>query len=426
MLNFLKAKLNRLMSSTPLLALDKVLLKDNLPLSDDEYRKVSDICDIFIAISQSAGQAMIAPPKGGVFWDQAKPTMGPFEIYNRKNRAEINHLFLLFNAFRDFCALAYEYEAYTPKPDYWVRRYQQLTQVVDKRWHAALPARFGEIGWCIDGLPVNRWTSVNQDRINVLSMLGITAYLETLASPRILEIGAGSGELAYTLCKALPSSSWYDIDLLGCLIYSVIQMSVNLPERNHYIYVGDLPLPENLNQSFMIRSAHQASLCHNANVYIPHFLAEDFRNKLNIHFAYNTYSFGEMPKEAVEAYADLLSGFLLKEGVLYEQNGYFPERGGDNAENILAKQFNKVSLPKKLNGQWLPNGPTGFWDNNGLGDAVKNMVSSEHVSNMIDAFKEATASSDITYPNELMWPKVYELIDAHQNVSLLYPWKTVA
>lgn len=413
-----KQKFMQLFAPSP----TKIKLADNKPLSDAEYKKINHICDIFCAIRDAAGTEIIAPPQGGVFWNQAKPGMGPFELYLRKNRKEIDHLFLLFNAFRDFCALAYEYDEYSPAPDYWVRRYQRLSSAVPSHWNACLPARFGELGWNINGKPVNRWTSVNQERISTITLAGITRYLEQQSHAKILEIGGGAGEMGYTLSQALPNCTWFNADLLGCLIYSAIQLTINLPHKKHYIYVGNLKLKGKHDESLLIRSPEKAATCQNSMVYIPHFLLDDFKDHLKLHFAYNTYSFGEMPKTAVAHYASLLANFLQDDGVLFEQNGYFPERGGDNPEDILATQFRQLQLPPQLDGRWLPNGPTRLWCNNDTAMNIQHLVSRAEINHIIESLKDKEDKIDIHYPNEIMWPKVYELFSSPQIVKALFPW----
>lgn len=421
-LSELKNKLRLIFKSNRDLPLSKLKLKDNLPLNDQEFNLVCKICDIFASIAREAGNEVISPPLGGVFWQNAKPGMGPFELYARKNRQEINHLFLLYNAFRDFCALAYEFDKYTPKPDFWVRRYIRLTQALPSKWHAYLPARFGELGWNVAGHQINRWTSVNQERISAMSIAGITHYLEQQDRARILEIGGGAGEMGYTLSKALPHSTWYDCDLLGCLIYSAIQLAINLPDKRHYIYVGNLKLSGQIDESLIIRSAEKASQCENAIVYIPHFLIDDFKGCLKLHFAYNTYSFGEMPKAAVTHYTQLLAGFLKDDGILFDQNGYFPERGGDKAEDIIAAQFKLLAWPRQFNGKWLPNGPTRIWCNNQIGSEIQALVTRGQINKVIKSLQDQHDVVDIQYPNELLWPKVYELFSSPQRLNELYPW----
>lgn len=400
----------------------KIKLADNKRLTDSEFDRINKICDIFTAISDTAGHEIIAPPAGGVFWEKAHHGMGPFNLYLRKNRNEIEHLFLLFNAFRDFCALAYEYEEYTPAPDFWIRRYMRLAQAMPYHWRVHMPARFGELGWNIEGFPVNRWTSINQERINVIALAGITKYLEMQRSPRILEIGAGAGEMGYALCTALPNCTWFDCDLLGCLIYSAIYLTTTLPHKKHYIYVGNQKLPTSLDETLIIRDAETAAKCKNAVIYIPHFLLNDFVGHLHLHFAYNTYSFGEMPKQAVTHYAHLLSHFLKKHGALYEQNGYFPERGGDDPESILATLFNQHYLPPPFDGKMLPNGPVRFWYNNAMGKTIQNYITKNKFAKIIESFNDDKDMVDIEYPNKILWPKVYELFSSPQQVETLYPW----
>lgn len=400
----------------------KIRLADNKRLTDAEYDKVCRLCDIFAAVADAAGQEAIAPPAGGVFWNKARSGMGPFELYLRKDRKEIDHLFLLFNAFRDFCALAYEYDHYTPSPDYWVRRYQRLSRAMPKRWRVRLPARFGEIGWRVNGYPVNRWTSVNQERLTAITLAGVTKYLENQDTPRILELGGGAGEMGYVFSKALPGCTWYDVDLLGCLIYSTIQLAINLPQKQHYIYVGNLSLKGSLDEQFILRSPKEAVECSNAIVNIPHFLLDDFRNQLNLHFAYNTYSMGEMPSTAVKHYTLLLANFLRKQGIFFEQNGYFPERGGDNAESIIATQFKAIRWDKDLDGRWFPNGPIHFWCNNLLDEEIAALISPRQRQHLITSLQDGEDKLDIQFPNERMWEQVYELFTPNQVVKDLFPW----
>ncbi len=402
----------------------KIKLADNIQLTDIEYDRVGKICDVFTAIANSAGNEIISPPIGGVFWEQAKAGMGPFDLYLRKNRKEIDLSMLLYNCFRDFCALAYEFDHLTPSPDFWIRRWQRLARAVPKHWRAAMPARFGELGWNIDGYPINRWTSVNQERISAMTIAGIPHYLEQQQNPQIMEIGGGSGEMGYTLCKALPNCTWYNADLLGCLIYSAIHLSVLLPQKRHSIYVGNLQLPTGLDESLIIRSPQEAALSENTIVYIPHFLLGDFTGHLKLHFAYNTYSFGEMPSNAVEHYVDLLADFLKDRGILFDQNGYFPDRGGDNAEDIIAKKFSIQAWPPELDGRRLPNGPTRVWYNNEKVRHINNLISASDISKTILSLNDGNDAVDIHYPNEILWPKVYEMLESSQRVNELYAWES--
>lgn len=387
----------------------RITLKKNKILNKSEYSLACRISDIFTAISESAGDVVISPPKGGVFWSEAKKGLQPFDLYLRKNKSEIEHSFLMNARFRDFPTIAYEHPQYTPTPDFWVRRYVRLVNAMPKKWRIRVPARFGEIGWNVGGYPVNRWTSVNQERMNTIHLAGITTYLQQQSYPRILEIGGGSGEMGYAFSKALPRATWYDCDLLGCLFYSAIHLAIMLPKKQHYIYVGNLSLPSHVDQNLILRSPENAAKIKNAIVYIPNFLMDDFTDHLKIHFAYNTYSFGEMPSSAVEHYTHLLAKFLKDEGVLYEQNGYFPERGGDNLETVLAREFKSIPLPPLLDGRHLLNGPARLWSNNDIANKLLKLSNHDETLEIISSFNDLEDKVDIEFTPEA-WQRLDEVL----------------
>lgn len=409
MIHHLKSTWQDLESFIKFFGKKRIKLADNKQMTSSQYDLVCRICDVFSAISAVAGNELISPPEGGVFWTHAKKGLQPFDLYLRKNKNEIEHSFLMNTRFRDYPSIAYEFDEYTPKPDYWIRRYERLAQAMPKKWRVKIPARFGEIGWNIKGYPVNRWTSVNQERINSMYIAGILNHLEKQPAPKILEIGGGAGEMGYVLSKALPNSTWYDCDLLGCLIYSAIHLAVMLPEKKHYIYVGNLELPNTIDSSLVIRSPKIAAECNNAIVHIPHFLIGDFANHLKLNFAYNTYSFGEMPASAVTTYTELLADFLKENGVLYEQNGYFPERGGDNLEDVLAKKFTQHAWPPLLDGRNLPNGPARIWANNNIAAYLHAQVEPKKLNQVLGSLNDDDDKLDIEFPVQA-WDKLTKYI----------------
>lgn len=387
--------------------LTKIRLSDNVSLTDAEFAYVSKFCDIFAAIGEVAADK-VTPPDGGVFWSMAKKGTGPFDLHLRKDRNEIDHSFLLNTRFRDFPAIAYDMDEHTPNPDFWVRRYIRLARAVPKKWHVKIPARFGEIGWNVCGSPVNRLTSINQERINSLHLMGITQYLEAQTAPKIMEIGAGSGEMGYTLCNALPACTWFDCDLLGSLVYSAIHLAVLLPKKRHYIYVGNLDLPAGLDESLILRSAEQAAEMKNAVISIPNFLINDFAGHLNLHFAYNTYSFGEMPQSAAEHYIELLGGFLKERGILFEQNGYFPDKGGDNVIDILAKTFKQQMWLTLFEEDPILNGASRSWFNNAIGADIFQLTPDRRKNAVILSLDDKGDRVDIEYSTEA-WSRIRDL-----------------
>jgi hypothetical protein len=245
-----------------------------------------------------------------------------------------------------------------------VRRYARLIQELPTKWHVRIPPRFGEVGWDINGYPVNRHISFLQERVNAQLCLGMEALLTGKTTPRVLEVGGGSGEMAYTLCQAAPGITWYDCDLTQSMIYNAIHMAVWLPEKKHYIYVGNLPVT-GIDETLVLRSAEQAAKITNAVVNIPHFLLQDFTGKLAIDMALNAWSFSEMPENQVQKYGSFIKDHLTLGGLLIEQNGTHAARGGCNAKEILATLF-----PHTLNTTSIPGfegtirgGPIDAWSN---------------------------------------------------------------
>jgi putative sugar O-methyltransferase len=389
--------------------LNKINLSDNALLTDNEFVLVTKLCDIFIAIDKAAVQDALAPPSGGIFWSSADKNNGPFSLHMRKDRNEIDHSFLFNTRFRDFPSIAYEFDEYTPTPDFWVRRYIQLANAMPKRWQVKVPARFGEIGWNVDGYPVNRLTSINQERLNAMYIANITTHLEKQDCAHLLEIGAGAGEMGYTLCKALPNCTWFDCDLLGSLVYSAIHLAVLLPEKQHKIYVGQLQLPAEIDESLISRNPQELTHCQNTVVHIPSFLMDDFVDHLDLHFAYNTYSFGEMPKAAVENYINLLANFLKKRGILLDQNGDFAEKGGTNAPEILSNQFKQLPWQHNIDSnKAFLNGPIRIWYNNEMNQYWQNLADAPALTAVLGSLHVNSDRVDIEYAPEA-WGKIAQL-----------------
>lgn len=386
--------------------LEKIRLANNSRMTDTEFELAGRICDIFTAIGEAAMDKAI-PPSGGEFWHQARQGRGPYGLHVRRDRNEIDHLVLLNTRFRDFSTMAYEYDHFTPKPDFWVRRYRRLAAALPEKWRVRIPARFGEIGWNVDGYPVNRLSSVNQERITAMAIAGITGYLEHLPAPRIMEIGAGSGELGYVFSKALPDSTWYDCDLLGCLVYSAIRLAILLPEKRHYIYVGNLDLPDTLDQSLLIRSPAEAAACKNAIVSIPNFLMDDFVDHLHLDLAYNVYSFGEMPTSAVSHYAALLGHFLGSNGVLFDQNGQCHNEHAANVIEILSGTFKEWLWAHALHGPHrILSAPTRTWYfTEDVKEKIQKHVSFANLTRLIESLNDDGDIPDIQFTDD-MWEMV--------------------
>lgn len=393
---------------------NKIKISDNVPMNDDEFDLVCRICDVLSSIEQAVGVDLAAPPSGGQFWHEAREGRGPYGLHIRKDRNEIDHSFLLNTRFRDFPSVAYDSDDFTPTPDYSIKLYLRLKQAIPKKWHVKIPARFGEIGWNIDGYPVNRLTGFNQERISVMYLSGLINYLEKQRCARILEIGGGAGEMAYVFGNALPNCTWYDADLVGSLAYNAIHMAVMLPRKNHYIYVGDIKLPSWIDESLIMRSPKAASDCQNAVINIPHFLLPDFADHLNLHMAYNAYSFGEMPSKMVDDYAALLAKFLDKQGGLIEQNVWLNKSEVANTRESLSKHLHEWSWTKGINGNLkIHGGETRTWSRSkAIADEIKQQTNLKIVKNISAALTSNSGEHDDTQFEPDMWEWVNQSFPA--------------
>ena len=114
-----------------------------------------------------------------------------------------------------------------PLPEELSQVYAELTNGLPKRYILKPPAVLGEIGWEIDGTLVNNNTLKDQDHITYLHLNGCLEYLTGKGTPpRILEIGAGYGGVAYGLHKMLNPASIHIIDLPETLGFSSIYLRI--------------------------------------------------------------------------------------------------------------------------------------------------------------------------------------------------------
>jgi hypothetical protein len=107
---------------------------------------------------------------------------------------------------------------------------------------------------------------------------------------------------------------------------------------------------------------------------------------------------------------------------LFEQNGYFSDRQGDDPEEILKLYFNQVNWPPEFDGRWFLNGPLRIWSNNEIAKHIQEYVSKKQMSRIVHSLQDNGDQVDIHYPNEILWPKVYDLFSSEQEVVSLYPW----
>ena len=194
-------------------------------------------------------------------------------------------------------------------PKKMIKRYYQKVAGLPDEYIVRPPKIMAECGWEINGGLVNDDTLMYQKHITNLFFEGVFEKLKNIEHPKILEIGSGYGGLAYSIKKLLPHARYYMVDLAESLIFSSIYTDIALPGTvipEKAIYMGDNPDILDPNDNHFS--------------FIPNLFASDIVGKSDFDLIINTGSFGEMKKEQVKEYVDIVSKVLKKDGLFYEEN----------------------------------------------------------------------------------------------------------
>lgn len=329
-------------------------------LTDAQYRRALECVEFakkMLALRDS--DPAYAPLRPAETWDR-ETMIGDWVRYNdhilsRPDRALLGRLRLFTGSFTgsdllegfSFAAFSAERERYLTEPN--ARRIAQSRIGAGdvrrfRRWHERLlPERYrietpnvlGELGLLHRGVICNHNTLDYFERLAILYECGALAYLEARGAARgrklsLLEIGGGFGFLAYLLTRALPVGRYVIVDIPESLLFSSIYLAAALPGMRH-VLVSD---PATMDFSA------------DGIYFVPNLFWTEAAAKLGqVDLALNTLSFHEMPRRAVEGYADgiravFAAGDPSAPGVLFEQNfENAPEELGCNAKAILRKRF---------------------------------------------------------------------------------------
>ncbi len=347
----------------------RVSLRDNRSLSKDEFARASESCSAIRKLVDSradfiAGKGLdpaIALP--GNNWDPEadQPFLNRYRHIVAAKYEVINRL-RLYAQFSSFDLVTQSmvtggrevpeipedfderFEKQFPTPDHWIDRYRMITRFVPIDIRARFPRVLGEIGWEIEGHPVNHDVYAYQERINLMFESGLIDELRrrvrTNGSVRILEIGGGYGGLAHALTGLLHGAVKYTIcDLPESLLSSAIYLGVTHPRLWHRIYDG----------------ADKASLAVPDEWlgfrYVPNYMFDDFCEQgESVDLAINTLSFPEMTEAQVRYYGQRLKGLIGGGGVLFEQNEDGRWMGLLDCKSILAESLpcRHEILPKTI------------------------------------------------------------------------------
>ena len=201
-------------------------------------------------------------------------------------------------------------------PDDWaIRKCQEFGQRLPDYLRISPPARFGEVGWMVDGILVNRDTIAYWERLWVLHRAGFLDRGSTAAlhsGSRVLEIGGGYGALAWYIQEAVPNISYTIVDLPESLVYAAIYLEVLHPEATRLLPNYEFPEIVNRGEHFDL--------------------------------IINTLSMSEMTERQVRAYTEGIAKLIAPDGAFYEQNQDNVHAGMLNAQNIVAEYFERPEI----------------------------------------------------------------------------------
>ena len=257
-----------------------------------------------------------------------------------------------------------EMEHLRPGPDLWIRRYAVISRRMPSDLIARFPKVLGEIGWEVNGHPVNHDVFSYQERLNLMFEAGIINWLRKRAEEngnvRILEIGGGYGGLAYALATALTGKIHYIIcDIPESLLFSAVYLGITLPACRHSIYDG-------------ASSAALTGLFDQGFSYMPNHLFDELvESGTSIDLVINTLSMAEMTIKQVRYYAERVKSMMGDTGVFFEQNHDGRWLGLLNCKPLLAEAFTFGAplSPKTIPA--LSKGETHLWSNRRLTEIVE-------------------------------------------------------
>lgn len=329
-------------------------------LTDAQYARALECVEFTKAmLARRDGDPAYAPFRPAETWDRESMACDWVEyndhILSRPDRALIARLRLFTGAFTgrellegfNFAAFQARREKYLTQLNAEaigqsrigpgdVRRYRRWHErLLPARYRVATPNVLGELGLLRDGVICNHDTLDYFERVAILHECGALACLEArnaaLKRPlTILEIGGGYGFLAYLLTRALPVGRYVIVDLPESLLFSSIYLGAALPGVKQFL-VGD---------------PAAADFGAEGIYFVPNLFWNEAAAKLRgVDLALNTLSFHEMPRHAVEGYADGIRAIFQGNepsapGILFEQNfENAPEELGCNAKAILRSRF---------------------------------------------------------------------------------------
>lgn len=184
------------------------------------------------------------------------------------------------------------------------------------------PPICGETGVNVSGIIVSHDTLVYQERVTLLSLLGLVRFLyEKIAErgmARVLEIGGGFGALACHIKQIHRNVSYTICDLPESLYFSAPYLALALPDLATDFVIED---PSSLDR---LDAMH----------FMPNY-AKNARFDLVI----NTLSMSELSEHQVRSYGALICRMIGETGLFFEQNHDNTRLGWINCKDYLPEYF---------------------------------------------------------------------------------------
>jgi hypothetical protein len=352
--------------------------RDNFALADDDWHRIELLCDRVAALRQ--GRSEYLRQRGldpelylpAHLWGQDFVPRN-FDRIASKDRHAIRHLRFLTYNFTGFSLLRMaasedtELLVVPDDVDAQVRRaarnahavtvgFVRDVQGLPRERIVATPRLFGESGWDVDGTIVNYDTWSTQQRLNGLHGSGVLDWLQRRRQAngrvRVVEIGAGFGNLAHALMQTVGPIDYTIVDLADSLIYSTIWLTtVRADVPWHLVEPGD-------------RLATAPSRV----TFLANHLLDEFLPQLgNVDLVINTLSLSEMSPAQVALYARIVKQLIGDDGVFYEQN-YIEPGVQTEIRPILAAAFGHRALLRPTQPPHGGRGEVRMWSNRYCGE----------------------------------------------------------
>lgn len=353
--------------------------RDNAPLSDADFAHAAALCDTMVELR--AGRAAYLQARGldPKVYLPAHMWSGDFCASNfgklaGKDRHTISHLRFLCYNFTGYSLLTMAPCENTPElrtvpadVDARVRavakragdaavQFVASTRQTPRDRIVSTPRLFGESGWDVDGTIVNFDTWSAQQRINALHGAGLIDFVRERAArrghARVLEIGAGYGNLAYNLHRLLGPTEYFVVDLPESMIFSSIYLATTRRGDRCTVLRPDAALPPSAP----------------GTTFVPNHLLDEFLPGIGeVDLVINTMSLSEMSPLQVAYYGDRVGRLLGDGGVFFEQNYLLPGVHTDIVA-ILRRAFGYGALLDETPAPHRGRGTARLWANRYLGE----------------------------------------------------------